>query len=418
MTEAPTETIPPTTEAAASSSGIDCMGAQPGDTVSMLYPWSGAQEGKLNEILKPLQDACGIVFQPESTSDQTRLESLVKDGTPPDVAFGHVSQLTQYQSRLKPMPDLGVHAENYAGYWKDVGTMDGAWVGLPVKVDIGTILWYSPKNFQAYGYKVPTTVSEFLSMVRQMASDGHPPFSMGFESGDSTGQVGAGVIENTLVQDDGTDYVNSIIDGSIPYNSTGVTVAYLDYGSWAKDPKYTPGGAQGTLSTSINDAIAKVFSDPPEAMTVGQPGSAGDVIAALYPDLKFGTDYDFFQTPGAQQQGVLHGGMDWLMAFSDSPAVKALVAYLSSNRGGQMWAQVGLGTTPNSAATNAYTDAKLEKQAQILAHTNAFVPEISEAIPGGFANAERQAIVDFVNGANLAGELDKVAAIQKQVLGK
>jgi len=197
-----------------------------------------------------------------------------------------------------------------------------------------------------------------------------------------------------------------------------VTVAYLDYGSWAKQPAYTPGGAQGTLSTSINDAVAKVFSNPPEAMTVNQPGSAGDVIAAQYPNLEFGTDYDFFQTPGAQQQGVLHGSTDWLMAFSDSPAVKALVAYLSSDRGGQMWAQVGLGTTPNSAGTNAYTDANLEKQAQILAHTDAFVPEIGEAIPGGFASAERQAIVNFINGANLASELNKVAAVQKQALGK
>ena len=45
--------------------GIDCMGAASGDTVSMLYQWSGAEEERLNSILKPLVDACGITVKPE-----------------------------------------------------------------------------------------------------------------------------------------------------------------------------------------------------------------------------------------------------------------------------------------------------------------------------------------------------------------
>ena len=151
-------------------------------------------------------------------------------------------------------------------------------------------------------------------------------------------------------------------------------------------------------------------------MMVRQSGHMGEIIASQYPDLNFGTDYDFFQEPLAH--GQLHGSSDWLMAFNDSAAVKALVAYLSSERGGQMWAQVGFGNTPNKTAKNAYTDERLKKLALILANSTSFVPDIEEAVPEEFASSERQAVVNFINGADLDTELDKVAAVQKKVLGK
>jgi alpha-glucoside transport system substrate-binding protein len=415
MTEVPKETIVETEEVSATASGINCMGAKSGDSISMVYPWSGPEEEKFKDIMKPLVDACGIVLKPESTHDEALLDTQVKAGTPPDIVFSKVSRLAQYKDLLKPLTNLSVHAENYAGYWKEIGSVDGRWLGLPVRVDVGTIIWFSPENFEKFGYQVPTTVNAFLSQVDKMASDGHVPFSMGFESGDSTGMIGAEFIETILLVEDGPDYVDFIIDGNIPYNSSGVKNAYLVYGKWATDANYTVGGAEGTLTTNIDDAIDRVFSNPPEAMMVRQPASAGRVIAAQYPEFKFGVDYDFFQASGARG---LHGSTDWMMAFSDSAAVKALVAYLSSEQGGEMWAQAGFGNTPNNAGTNAYTDERLKKLAQILADTQTFVPDIEEAIPGGFANAERQGIVEFINGGDLDTILDNLAAIQMQALGK
>ena len=62
-TAAPTQppAAPPTT-APVKSTAIDCKGAKSGDTISMLYQWSGVEEASLNTILKPLADACGIVL--------------------------------------------------------------------------------------------------------------------------------------------------------------------------------------------------------------------------------------------------------------------------------------------------------------------------------------------------------------------
>jgi len=411
MTETPAMTEAP------SMGNIDCMGAQSGDEVSMLYQWSGVEEQSLNQVLQPLVDACGIVLKPESTRDQALLDTRVQAGTPPDIAFWNVAQLVQYQDMLKPMDDLGAHRDNYADFFVNPGTVNGKWLGLPVKADVKTIIWYSPTNFDAYGYTVPTTWDELNSLVEQIANDSNSPvpWSMGFESGDATGWTGTDFIQDVLLVQQGPDYVNGIIDGSVPYDDPGVKQAYETYGMWAKDPKYTVGGAQGTLSTAFLDAIYKPFADPPEAMMVKQSGFAGGEIAKQFPDLQQGTDYDFFVFPGAQG---LQGGADWLMAFSDSNAVKAVVAYLSSAEGGANWAKATFGLSPNKGATGNYTDPSLMKLDEALSTTQGFTPDIGDTIPGGFGSAEFKGVVDFVNGGDLDSILSNLAQVQSDALSQ
>ncbi|WP_322805906.1 ABC transporter substrate-binding protein [Thermanaerothrix sp.] len=409
-------TQPPAEPTQAPASGIDCMGAKPGDELTMLYQWSGQEEARLNEILKPLVDACGIVIKPESTRDQALLDTKVQAGTPPDIAFWNVAQLVQYQDKLVPMDTLGAHRENYADFFVQPGTINGKWLGLPVKADIKTIIWYSPAVFKAKGYTVPTTWEELDALVEKMVANGDVPWSMGFESGDATGWTGSDFIQDILLVKRGPQYVLDIIDGKVPYNDAGVKEAYEIYGKWAKDPKYTVGGAQGTLSTGFLDAIYKVFSDPPEAMMVRQSGFAGGEIARKYPDLVYGEDYDFFMVPGAQG---LQGGADWMMAFRDTPAVRALVAYLSSELGGANWAKAGFDLSPNKGATGNYTDPALLKKGEMLANTQGFTPDIGDTIPGGFGKAEWTGIIEFINGTkDLDTVLAEIAKVQAEALGK
>ncbi|EKD88653.1 MAG: extracellular solute-binding protein family 1 [uncultured bacterium] len=392
---------------------IDCMGAASGDTISMLYQWSGVEEENLTKILAPLVEACGIVINPESTRDQALLDTRVQAGTPPDITFWNVTQLTQYETNLVAMTDLGVNGDNYADYWKSIGTVNGKWLGLPVKADPKTLIWYSPANFTADGYTIPTTWDELDSLVEKMVADGKIPWSLGMESGDATGWTGTDFIQDILLVTQGPAYVMGIIDGSIPYNDPGVKAAYEIYGKWAMSDMYTVGGSAGTVSVGFNDAINKVFSTPPEAMLVKQSGFAGGTVKDTYPELVYGTDYDFFGVPGAQG---LQGGSDWMMAFSDKPAVKALVAYLSSVKGGQMWAQVGFDLTPNMAGSDAYVDPALLKKGQILANATGFTPDIGDSIPGGFGSAEFKGITEYVNGGDLDAILNTIAAAQAEGL--
>jgi len=407
------EVVEPTEEVVAPE--IDCMGAQAGDEISMLYQWSGQEETNLNNILRPFVEACGVVINPESTRDQALLDTRVQAGTPPDITFWNVTQLTQYKDLLVPMTDLAVHEENYADYWKSIGTVDGAWLGLPVKADPKTLVWYSPANFTAAGYAVPTTWDELDALVEQMVADGVVPWSLGMESGDATGWTGTDFVQDIMLVQQGPDYVMGIIDGSVPYNDPGVKTAWETYGKWAMSDMYTVGGAAGTVSIGFNDAILKVFSTPPEAMMVKQSGFAGGTVLETYPDLVFDEGYAFFGVPGAQG---LQGGSDWMMSFSDSEAVKALVAYLSSNIGGETWAQVGFDLTPNMAGSAAYTDPALLKKAAILANATGFTPDIGDSIPGGFGSAEFSGITEYVNGGDLDSILDNLAQVQADALAE
>ncbi len=419
-TTAPTEAVKTETPAetqAATTAPVDetCMGAQPGDEVTLLYQWSGQEEERWNQIVKPLVDKCGIVLKPESTRDQALLDTRVQAGTPPDVAFWNVTQLQQYKDKLIDMETLGASKDAYIPGAIDPGVIDGKWIGLPVKSDIKTIIWYSPANFEAFGYTVPTTWDELDALVEKMVADKNVPWSMGLESGDATGWTGSDFIQDILLVQQGPQYVMDIISGKVAYNDAGVKQAYETYGKWAMDPKYTVGGAQGTLSTNFNDAILKVFSDPPEAFMVKQSGFAAGTITTQYPDYVFGTDYDFFVIPGAKG---LQGGSDWLMAFSDKPAVKALVSYLSSPEGGKAWAEASFDLSPNKAAEGNYTDKALIKKAEAFYSAEGFTPDIGDTIPGGFGSAEWKAIVDYLNGGDLDAALKSAAEVQAEALAQ
>jgi alpha-glucoside transport system substrate-binding protein len=169
------------------------------------------------------------------------------------------------------------------------------------------------------------------------------------------------------------------------------------------------GGAEGTVSTPFLQGVYKPFADPPEAMMVKQSGFAGAEILKQFPDLVYGTDYDFFVIPGAQG---LQGGSDWMMAFSDSPAVQALVTYLSSDQGGAAWAAASFGLSPNQGAAGNYTDQALIKLGEAFYETQGFTPDIGDSIPSGFGSAEWTAIIDYVNGGDLDAALAAAAAVQ------
>ena len=407
-------TVPETNgEVAPVVGDIDCTGVTAGDSVSMLYQWSGEEEAKLTAILDPWVQACGTVVNPESSRDQALLDTRVQAGTPPDIAFWQTTQLTQYKDKLVDLNTLGANSANYAGYWGDLGTVDGKWLGLPVKADVKTLIWYSPAAFEAAGYTVPTTWDELDALVEKMAADGNVAWSLGMESGDATGWTGTDFIQDILLVKQGPDYVTKLISGEIPYSDAGVEEAYEIYGKWAKDAKYTVAGAEGTLSTGFNDAILKVFSDQPEAYMVKQSGFASGTLLGTYPDKVYGVDYDFFGVPGAQG---LQGGSDWLMAFNDTPAVRSLIRYLSSDKGGEMWASVGFDLTPNAKGNASYTSEEAMKKAELLSSASGFTPDIGDSIPGGFGSAEFKGISDYVNGSDLTTVLDSIAAAQSDAL--
>ncbi len=420
-TSAPAATTAPAATAAPTAvpyttSGIDCMGAKSGDSVSVVYQWSGGEEASFNSLIAPLVNACGIKINAESTRDPAVLDTKVKS-TPPDVLFWpSLSPAKLYGDKLVALDTVGGNKDNYPAYWITMGTVNGKWVAVPAKADMKSIIWYSPTQFQALGYTVPKTFADLQALVDKMAADGNVPWSMGNNNGGAgNGWAGTDFVQDLLLVSKGPDFVNGIIAGTVPYNDPAVLAAYQIYQKWASDPKYTVGGATGTVNTPFLNAIYDVFSNPPKAMMVKISGFAGGAIAAQYPNLKYPTDYDFFEFPGVQ--GV-QGSADFMYAFSSSAAAKALVAYVTGTTGGQNWAKAGFGISPNKAASGQYYDPQLSKLSDMLANAPAFTFDIGDALGDPFSTAEFKGIVDVVGGADIKATLDTIAAAQAQTVKK
>jgi alpha-glucoside transport system substrate-binding protein len=407
-TAAPAATTAAPTQAA---TAIDCTGVTSGDTLTVVYQWSGSEEESFNTIIKPFEDACGVKVNAQSTRDDAVLDTMVKS-TPPDVLFWpNLSPLKLYSDKLLALDTVGANKDNYASYWMDMGSVGGKWMAIPVKVDVKSIIWYSPTQFAAFGYTVPTTFADLQTLVDKMAADKNIPWSMGFNNGGSAdGWTGTDFIQDILLATKGPQYVNDIISGKVAYDDQGVVDAYTTYQKWASDAKYTVGGADGTVNTKFLDAIYKVFSNPPEAMMVKQSGFAGGSIAGQFPALKYGTDYDFFAFPGAQG---LQGGADFMYAFSNKPAAKALVAYLTGTVGAQNWAKANFSLSPNKNADGNYTDPQSIKLSTILSSATGFTFDIGDAIGAPFNDAEFKGVVKVVQGADIKATLATIAAAQK-----
>lgn len=373
-----------------------CMGAEAGSEVSILYIWSGAEEENFQGIMSPVLEECGITLVAESSRDQALLDTRVESGDPYDIViWSTTAPLASYPDQLVALDTVGANGDNYSDAWK--ATANGEWLAVGLKADPKSLVWYSPVNFDAMGYAVPTTWDDFTALADTMAADGNVPFAMGFESGDATGWTASDFIQDILLATQGPDYVFGLLDGSIPYDDAGVVEAYEIYSAWATDATYAVGGADGSLSTSFSDAILQPFSDPPQAMMVKQSGFAGGAIAETYPELEYGTDYAFFGFPGGQ--GV-QSGADWMMVFNDTPAVHAVVGYLTSTEGGAAWAQSGFGLSPNNGSEGNYSDPISADLAAVLANAAAATPDLGDSIQPTFGAAEWEAIVDVVSGAS------------------
>lgn len=414
MVEEPTEAMDEPTEAPMVD-GIDCSGVSEGDEISLMYQWSGAEEESINNILSPFVEACGVTLSSESTRDAAVLDTRVQS-TPPDVLFWPSTAIIGlYGDDMQDLSALGAHTDNYASFWVEDGTVDGSLLTLPAKADPKTMIWYSPAQFEAFGYEVPTTWDELDALVEQIVADGNIPWSMGFESDAATGWTGSDFIQDLLLTHEGPGYVQGIFDGSVAYDDAGVQNVYEIYSAWASDPAYTVGGAEGTVNTPFLEAVYQPFSDPPESMMVKQSGFAGGEIVAQFPDLEYGTDYDFFGFPGAQ--GV-QGGADYMFAFSDSAATQALVKYLTSTEGGANWAAAGFDVSPNTGATGNYPSVELQKKADIIANASGFTPDLGDTLGNPFQSAEWSAIIEIVQGADIPSTLADAAAAQQETLSE
>ena len=399
---------------------IECYDSD-GSSVSVISVWAGEEEETFKQVLSPVLEACNLTLNHEGTRDlQTVLSTRVEGGDPPDIAsMPNVGALQQYAPNLVPLTEVNGNADNYNQSWQDLGSVGGTWYGLPIKTDIKSLVWYSPLSFELEGYEVPTTWEDFTALLDTMAATDTPSLAMGFESGGATGWAGTDFVQDLLLRSQSADYVRGLATGATIWTDQGMVDAWAMYADWVN--KYGAGGSEGTLTTNFNDAILQPFQDPPQAWMVKQSGFAGSAtIQPAFPDFQYGEDFAFFVLPGAGgEPAPMQVGADFIAVFNNTPAVQAIMAYLTSAQGASAWAASGFDLTPNSAVDiSAYSNPISADKAQALLDAPEVVFDVGDLLPGGAGQAEFDALAAVVGGADPAEQLATVqAAIDEAGMG-
>ena len=297
-------------------------------------------------------EACNLTLNYEGSRDiNTLLPTRVDGGAPPDIAdLANPGALETYADNLVALAMWASMPTTTCRAGKTWGASNDKWVGLPVKTDIKSLVWYSPVAFDTAGYNVPTTWDEFVALMDKMVSDGGPaPLSMGFEA--AARPVGRRPISSRTsccaprVRNMCMAWTRAIPRGQIR--------AWWIPGRpmWTWVNKYAAGGSDGALTTAFGDAILLPFQDPAGAWMVKQSGFAGTAfIRPNFPDYVYGEDFAFFVLPTLDGNPVpMQVGGDFMVAFNDTPAVQAVMAYLSSADGANAWAAASFDLTPNGA---------------------------------------------------------------------
>ncbi|SLN14907.1 ABC transporter substrate-binding protein [Pseudooctadecabacter jejudonensis] len=386
-----------------------------GETVTVFGPWLSPEDEYLDNMFVYFEEATGAdVVYTGSDGFEQQIVIDAQAGSAPNIAVfpqpGLAANLAE-QGLLTPLgDDAGAWvAENYAAgsSWVDLGTYadaEGAdqFYGFFFNVNVKSLVWYVPENFEDAGYEVPETMEELIALSEQMIADGETPWCIGLGSGPATGWPATDWVEDIMLRTQSPADYDAWVSNELPFNDPKVIEAIETFGMFAKNDDMVAGGAGAVGTTDFRDSPAGLFSSPAQCYMHRQASFA----PAFFPEgTEVGEDADFFYFPSFAEKDlgnpVLGGGT--LMAVTDpSDATFAFMEFLQQPFAHEaMMAQTGFLTPHTGVNLDAYASASLRGQGEILQNATTFRFDASDLMPGAIgAGTFWTGMVDYVGGAS------------------
>ncbi|MCK0166597.1 ABC transporter substrate-binding protein [Jannaschia sp. S6380] len=392
-----------------------------GQTLTISGPWTGNEKEKVDKIMAYFEEATGADVN-YSGSDNFEQDIIIaaRAGSAPNLAVfpqpGLAADMAS-QGLLTPLPDGTGEwvADNFAAgqSWVDLGTYEGPdgeedLYGLFYRVDVKSLVWYSPAAFDESGYDIPETMEELKELTDQIVADGGTPWCIGLGSGAATGWPATDWVEDMMLRTQPPEVYDAWVENEMPFDAPEVVGAIEEFGYFAKNDEYVSGGAQSVANTDFRDSPTGLFAIPPDCYMHRQ----ASFIPAFFPEGSVvGEDVDFFYFPAYAERdlGSPVLGAGTLFAITDpSDAANAMIEFLKLPAAHELWMAQGGFLTPHSGVnTEAYADDSLRAQGDILLGATTFRFDASDLMPGEIgAGAFWTGMVDYVTGA----EADAVAA--------
>ncbi|PXW80783.1 maltose-binding protein /trehalose-binding protein /sucrose-binding protein [Ruegeria sp. P4] len=394
-----------------------------GEQVTVFGPWLGPDQELVENVLAYFAAATGAdVRYAGSDSFEQQIVVDAEAGSAPNVAVfpqpGLVSDMAK-RGFVTPLGDETANwvRDNYAAgqSWVDLGSFSGpdgndGLFGLFYKVDVKSLVWYNPENFEDFGYDVPQSMEDLKALSEQMVADGNTPWCIGLGSGGATGWPATDWVEDMMLRTQEPAVYDKWVSNEIKFDDPAVVGAIEEFGWFARNDDFVSGGAGAVASTDFRDSPKGLFSSPPQCMMHRQ----ASFIPAFFPEgTEMGLDADFFYFPAYEGKElgnpVLGAGTIWSIT-NDSTGAQALMEFLKSPIAHEVWmAQQGFLTPLKSVNTDLYATDTLKKMGEILLSADTFRFDASDLMPGGVgAGSFWTGMVDYAGGkpaAEVAAEI-------------
>ncbi len=394
-----------------------------GEQVTVFGPWLGPDQELVESVLVYFAEAANAdVRYTGSDSFEQQIVVDAEAGSAPNVAvFPQPGLAADLAARgfLSPLSD-GTDdwiRENYAAgqSWVDLGTYEDGdgnedLYGFFYKVDVKSLVWYVPENFEDAGYEVPETMEDLKALTQQIVDDGGTPWCIGLGSGGATGWPATDWVEDLMLRTQEPAVYDEWVANTIPFTDPRVLEAIDEFGWFALNDDYVAGGAGAVASTDFRDSPKGMFASPPQCYMHRQ----ASFIPSFFPEgTVVGEDADFFYFPAYAEKdlGSPVLGAGTLFAITgDSDGAQALIEFLKTPIAHELWmAQQGFLTPHKGVNTDLYASDTLRALGDILLGATTFRFDASDLMPGAVGQGSFwTGMVDYVGGkpaAQVAAEI-------------
>ncbi|KIE22028.1 alpha-glucoside ABC transporter substrate-binding protein [Vibrio sinaloensis] len=384
-----------------------------GQTITIFGPWLTQDKELVESVIAYFEAATGAtVNYSGSDSFEQQIAIDVQAGSAPNIAIfpqpGLAADLASkgFLTPLEPKTATWIN-DNYAAgsSWVDLGTFAGkdgkdALYGFFYKVDLKSLVWYVPENFEDAGYEVPETMEELKALTEQIVKDGETPWCVGLGSGGATGWPATDWVEDMMLRTQSPADYDKWVTNELKFNDAKVVNAIEEFGWFVRNDDFVDGGARAVAATDFRDSPKGLFTSPVKCYMHRQ----ASFIPSFFPEgTQLGADVDFFYFPAYESKPlgkpVLGAGTMWSIT-KDSPATRAFMEFLQSPIAHEIWmAQSGFLTPHKGANVDAYGNETLRKQGEILLQATTFRFDGSDLMPGKIgAGAFWTGMVDYSGG--------------------
>lgn len=393
-----------------------------GEVITIRGPWLGPDKELVQSVIAYFEAATGADVQyAGSDSFEQQIAIDVQAGSAPNIAIfpqpGLAADLAS-KGFLTPLEQSWGPwiKDNYAAgtSWVDLGTFADKQgkdhlYGFFYKVDLKSLVWYVPENFEDSGYDVPESMEELKALTKQIVADGDTPWCIGLGSGGATGWPATDWVEDMMLRTQSPVDYDAWTKNELKFNDPKVIAAIDEFG-WFLNDKYVDGGSRAVAATDFRDSPKGMFSSPAKCYLHRQ----ASFIPSFFPEgTTLGEDADFFYFPAYESKDlgkpVLGAGTMWSVT-KDSKAAREFMKFLRLPIAHEIWmAQSGFLTPFKGANLDAYANEALKKQGQILLGATTFRFDGSDLMPGKIgAGSFWTGMVDYSGGKSSKEVADEI----------